>query len=447
MSKNHLSVLPLFPIYLLWNVPFLFSGFVVQRNVLFEMVVLQVGVLAFFSLLAVYRRKMGRLYLVLSIASVAFAAIFAISNEVRFSLIFLGSFIIAARYFLLMREKNDLVTGSAASAILVLLMVLSTSLRFVHLSAILPSPGFVYSIYNNASPAGIPLTYAYGLVYAIGPFALTVSPITIFLFPLIAYFTADNTFLIIDAYRSHGVTSLSAIFVTAIACQCENTIGIISGTVSSLALSVLPYFIFISVGLLILTNAYLHRPRKLKIPQLNKVAILVMLVSILAVEFAIVYTGIIYDLGVFGFNSFLTLISGFLIGQMVGVRWRLPIHFVLLAFVIQVLLFIPSLIRAALVSPTVFEVYSLAGLAAGFLISLSYRNRNGTSRIGIFEFVFSMESMIAGILLYLALFSVSFFSGYSELAVIDFSVFILVVSLPAMWFSNLYLLSARSFGS
>ncbi len=447
MSKKHLNALPLLPIYLLWNIPFLFSGFVVQRDILFELILMQVGVLAFFSLLAVYRRRIGRLYLLLSVASVAFALIFAISNEVRFSLLFFGTFAIAARYFLLTRQKNDLVVGSAASAILLLLLVLSTSLRFVHLNSILPGPGYVYSIYNDASTAGIPLTYAYGLVYVVGPFALTVSPITAFLFPLIAYLTADNTFMIIDAFKSNGVTSFSAIFVTAIACQCENTIGIISGTVSSLALSVLPYFIFMSVGLLILTNVYLHRPRKLRMPNVNKIVILVMLMSVLTVEFAIVYTGMIYNLGVFGFNSFLTLISGFLIGQMLRVRRSMSVYYVLFAFAIQSILFVPYLIRTALVSPTFFEVYSLAGLSAGFLISLSYRNRSVTSRIGIFEFVFAMESMIAGILLYLALFSVSFFSGYSELAVIDFSVFILVVSLPAMWFSNIYLLSARSFGS
>ena len=324
--------------------------------------------------------------------------------------------------------------------------MLSTSLRFIHLGTA-QSTGDLYSIYSDASPAGVPFTYAYGLVLVLGPFSLTISPITAFLFPLVAYLTSANTFLIINTFRTRGVSSVTAIVVTAIACQCENTIGIVSGTVSSLALSVLPYFIFISVALLILTNVYLHRPRKMRVPEVNKLSMLLLFISILAVEFAIVYTGMIYNLAVFGFSSFLTLFSGFLLGQMLKINLRMPVYIVILPFVIQTVMFIPSLIRGALTSPTVFELYTIAGMTAGLLISLSFRNRTELSKITIFEFVFSMETMVAAVLLFLSIFSVSFFTGYSEIAVVDFSVFILIVSLPLMWFSNIYLLSARTFGS
>ena len=446
MKKSLLNALPLISIFLIWNAPFFFKGYVIQGTILLELLGLEVSLFAFLSVSAIYFKRLGALYLILSLSSAIFAIVFGVAGSLRFVLFYLGAFAIASRYFLSLRERGDLAVGSASVGLLLLLLVLSTSLRFIHLGTS-QSTGYLYSIYSDASPAGVPFTYAYGLVLVLGPFSLTISPITAFLFPLVAYLTSANTFLIINTFRTRGVSSVTAIVVTAIACQCENTIGIISGTVSSLALSVLPYFIFISVALLILTNVYLHRPRKMRVPEVNKLSMLLLFISILAVEFAIVYTGMIYNLAVFGFSSFLTLFSGFLLGQMLKINLRMPVYIVILPFVIQTVMFIPSLIRGALTSPTVFELYTIAGMTAGLLISLSFRNRTELSKITIFEFVFSMETMVAAVLLFLSIFSVSFFTGYSEIAVVDFSVFILIVSLPLMWFSNIYLLSARTFGS
>lgn len=447
MRKIVLNALPLIPIFILWNIPLIFGGFVLQGNILWEFIFLELGALVFFSILAILSERVGRFYLIISVASLIMVMAFLIANIPRFSLFYAVSFVISIRYFLSNRSKGDVPVGSTSILILVILLILSTSLRFVHLTSVQPGSGYIFSIYDNSPPIGIPFTYAYGLVMVLGPISLTFSPITGFAFPLIAYLTSDNTFRIIDFSRSGGAISLSTVIVTSIACQCENTIGIISGTVSSFALSILPYFIFLSIVLLILTNLYLRHPIKLRLPRVSNISIVVLFISILSVEFTIVYSGMIYDLAVFGFNSFLTLFSGFLFGRILRIRRRLPIYFVLFAFSVQIILFFPSLIRYALVSPSFFEVYNLMGLLAGFLISLSFSNRNNLSRLTIFEFVFSMETMIAAVLLYLAIFSVSFFSGYSELAVIDFSVFILLISLPAMWFSNIFLLSTKAFGS
>ena len=446
MKKSLLNALPLISIFLLWNAPFFFKGYVIQGAILLELLGLTISLFTFLSVSAIYFKRLGALYLILSLSSAIFAIVFGVAGSLRFVLFYLASFAIASRYFLSLRERGDLAVGSASVGLLLLLLALSTSLRFIHLGT-LQSTGYLYSIYNDASPAGVPFTYAYGLVFVLGPFSLTISPITAFLFPLVAYLTSANTFLIINTFRTRGVTSVTAIVVTSIACQCENTIGIVSGTVSSLALSILPYFIFISAALLMLTNIYLHRPRKMRIPEVNKLSMLLLFISILAVEFAIIYTGMIYNLAVFGFSSFLTLFSGFLLGQLLKINWRIPVYIVILPFVVQTVMFAPSFIREALTSPTVFELYTIAGMIAGLLISLSFRNRNVLSKITIFEFVFSMETMIAAVLLFLSIFSVSIFTGYSEIAVVDFSVFILIVSLPLMWFSNIYLLSARTFGA
>ena len=124
---------------------------------------------------------------------------------------------------------------------------------------------------------------------------------------------------------------------------------------------------------------------------LSHISLTLLFISILAVEFAIIYTGMIYNLAVFGFTSFLTLFSGFLLGQTLKINWKMPVYIIILPFVIQMVMFAPSFIREALTSPSVFELYTIAGMIAGLLISLSFRNRNVLSKITIFEFVFSID--------------------------------------------------------
>ncbi len=437
------KALPLIPIFLLWNLPFAFHAFVAPEVIIAELISLELAVFSIFAVLFNSKRT-GSMYLSLTIVSVLIAGAFLISGGARFIPFYIASALIAGRYFLVYRGKGDAGVGSASALILLVLLILSTSLRFFHLASFQQGTGYAFSIYDDTKSVGIPLTYAYGIVIALGPVSLTISPVTAILFPLIAYLTADNTFLILDSFRPDGVSSISGIVVTSIACQCENTIGIISSTASSLALSILPYFIFLSVILLSVTNIYLRRPWKMKALRVNRFSILALLLSILTVEFIIVYSGMIYDLAVFGFNSFLTLLSGFLLGEMLRFKRKFPIHLLILAFAIQTVLFSPQLIRYALVSPLFFETYSAIGMAAGFLISISFSKRDKISRLGMFEFVFSMETMIAAVLLYLTIFSSTIYSGFPEIAVINFSVLILLLSLPAMWFSNIYLLSARA---
>ena len=447
MQKKIFLILPLPVILVLLNLPFMFGGMVVGGNVTVEFIFMDAGIFALFSIVAFLRNRIARLYIFLALLSISLSFVFLISNEFRFTLFFAASSLIALRFFFMTKGRSDFSVGAVSFTVLAVLLLLSTSLRFLPINTISSSTGYVFSIYDNAAPAGVPFTYSFGLVFSLGDFSLTVSPITAILFPLIAYLTADNTFLIIGRYRSNGASSLAAIAVTAIACQCENTIGIISATVTSSVLSALPYFIFLSAGLLLLTNFYLRHPRRIRFPEINGIVILAVLIPILTTEFAIVYSGMIYDLAAFGFNSFLSLLSGFLLGLIFPFKRTVPLYSVFIAFAIQTVLFLPFPIAEALSSPLFFEIYTLSGMVSGLIVSLSFRNRERISRISLFEFVFSMETMIAALLLYLSLYSFPIFSGYSEIAVIDFSVFILVVSVPAMWLSNVYLLSVRAFGS
>lgn len=440
------SALPFIPIVVLWNSPILFRGVFVESNVLLELIISEIAILTGFLIVAALRRKLGRLYLVSSFISVSLIIVFVMGGLWRFFPFFVVAFAISARFFSLYRKPSDFTTGTITFFLLLLLMVLSTSLRFTLPGNVsLYSQGYVFSIYNSSSPLGIPFTYAYGIVMSLKGTTLTLSPLTAVFFPVIAYLTADNTVLIVKGYRSESTFSVTSAVVAALACQCENTIGILSGTVSSLALSILPYFIFLSAGLLILTNAYLHNPIRMTLPRMKLWFIVTMFVIILAVEFIIVSTGMVYNLAVFGLLSFLSIISGFLLGFAVPLKRTLPIYSIIVAFAIQSLMFWPLFIRDALSTPVMFEAYNFAGLAAGLILSLSFKNRRMITKVGLIELIFSMESMITAAFLYLTLFSVSIFSGFSENAVIAFSVFILAISLPIMWLSNIYLLSVRSF--
>lgn len=445
--REILSALPFPLVVVLWNVPFLLNGMIVQYDVLFELVSLQTAILGGMLVAALIRGKLGRLYLISSYVSLALLVLMAVEGEWRFAP-FLGvAALISLRYFVLLRGPSDLSTGTIAFVIFVFLLVLSTSLRFGAIDGSASSQGYVFSIYNNSSPAGVPFTYAYGLVFALKGITLTLSPITAVFFPVISYLTADNTILIVKGYRSGSAFSVSGAVVVALACQCENTIGILAGTVSSLALSILPYFILLSAGLLLLTNIYLHNPVRVRLPKFRPLVIVVLFVATLAAEFVVVSTGMVYNLALFGFISFLSIISGFLLGFAIPTRRTLPIYSIVGAFAIQTIMFWPFLIREALSVPSIFEVYNFSGLAAGLILSLSFKNRRIVTKVGLIELIFSMETMITAAFLYLTIFSIPIFSGFSEIEVIDFSVFILTISLPIMWFSNIYLLSVRAFSA
>ncbi len=442
-----LEALPFVLTTALWNVPFFLGYVIVERGLLLELVLAEMAILGGFLLAAVLRNRMGRLYLITFFISVLLLAIMAVDGLWRVAPFYLVSAVISFRFFTLKRRSSDVTTGTVAFAIFMLLLVLSTSLRFTLFSAAASSQGYAFSIYNNSSPLGVPFTYAYGIVIALRSVSLTLSPLTAIFFPLIAYLTADNTVLIVTGYRSESTFSVSSAVVVALACQCENTIGILSGTVSSLAISILPYFIFLSAGLLLLTNIYLHNPVRMKLPRFRSWLVVVLFIAILVAEFVIVSTGMVYSLAIFGFVSFLSIISGFLLGFAIPTKKNLPSYSIAGAFAIQSLMFWPFLIKEALSFPSVFEAYNLAGLAAGLILSLSFKNRRIVTKVGLIELIFSMETMITAVFLYLTIYSVPIFSGFTEIEVIDFSVFILAVSLPIMWFSNIYLLSVRAFSA
>ncbi len=443
-----LSSLPFVLIVALWNLPFILRGVVIEGNVLLEFLVSEIAIFGGLLFTAVFREKLGRLYLISAYISVGMMAVMLVEGFWRFAPFYVVSAIIAIRFFTLNRRTSDFATGTLAFSILLFLLILSTSLRFIPDSGLgTVTQGYVFSIYSNISPLGVPFTYAYGIVIGLRGATLTLSPLTAVFFPMIAYLTADNTVLIIRGYRSESAFSVSSAVVVALACQCENTIGILSGTVSSLALSILPYFMFLSALLLLLTNAYIHNPVRLKLPRLRSWMVVVLFVATLVAEFTVVSTGMVYNLALFGFISFLSIISGFLLGFAIPTKRSLPIYSVIGAFAIQSIMFWPFLIREALSVPAIFEAYNLAGLAAGLILSLSFKNRRTITKVSLIELIFSMETMITAVFLYLTLFSFSIFSGFSELEVIDFSVLILVVSLPIMWFSNIYLLSVRAFSA
>ncbi|MGC8561943.1 MAG: hypothetical protein ACP5NO_01915 [Thermoplasmata archaeon] len=447
-NSKVLMALPFVAVVLLWNVPFILKGIIVERDVLLELIIEEAAIFGGILLASLLREKTGRLYLIASYVSITILIVMVSTGLWRFAFFYAIAFLISIRLFMLNRKRLDVSTGTIAFFVFMVIIILSTSLRIAATSlGVLNSTGYVFSIYDNSSPLGIPFTYAFGIVIGLKGVTLSFSPLTAVFFPIISYLTADNTMLILKGSTSGSTASATGAVVAALACQCENTIGVLSGTVSSLALSILPFFIFLSAGLLIVTNIYLHNPIKMNFPKFRPWLVVSLFVIILAVEFSIVSTGLVYNLALFGFVSFLSIISGFLLGFAIPVKRNLPIYSVVVAFIIQAIMFWPHLIDEALTVPYIFEAYNFAGLIAGLILSLSFKNRRTITKVGLIELIFSMETMITAVFLYITLFSISIFTGFSEIAVIDFSVFILILSLPIMWFSNIYLLSVRAFGS
>ncbi|MGC8645428.1 MAG: hypothetical protein ACP5UO_04070 [Thermoplasmata archaeon] len=434
--------LPLFVIVVLWNVPLMFPGVVLQKSSLIELLALESVFFSFIYMVSSRLRIFHRFLYILFLLSCAAAVLLIFSGEINEATFYFLAAIIAIRYSLAESSKEDFAISSTAFSILMLLLFLSTSLR------ILPTGRevlYIFSIYDNIPPAGVPITYAMGIVISIGRVTLTISPITSILFSLVAYLAAANTFLVIRT-APHNSSMVSAA-VTALACQCENTIGILSATASYLVLAVLPYISLFSVAMLIATNRFLHNPRHMRGFRFTPGSSLFLFLALMAVESFLTFSGLILNLWVFGLSSLVTIFSGFFLGQIIPFRRKAPLASLVAAFAIQILLLFPQPIVMALSSPIFFEMYATLGIISGLLISMAMRNRIQVARTGIIELVFSMEAMISVAFLYLSLNSIPLFPGFTDLAVLFFSLFLLLISVPVMWFSNIFLLSARAFGA
>jgi len=433
MKINYLS---LFLTVALWNIPLMFPGTYFDLDAIAELLIIEAAVVSIFAFIAYRLNIMQRLLFILSLLSLFVVIVLALSGDISRIPFYLLSALIALRYSFDGAKRIDFAVGTAAFLILLLLLAISTSLRF------LPAHGgniYIFSIYDNTPPTGVPFTYSLGLVLSGGDATLTISPIISFLFPTIAYLAASNTFLILRRSSGLTVTSTAA---AALACQCENTIGILSGTASYLVVAFLPFISFLSVALLLATNTYLYHPRSLRTIKLSPTISLIILLALIALESYFVASGLILILWIFGLNSLITILTGIFIGCLIPLRRRIPLAILIIAFAFQLFLFIPQSIERALSSPLFFEIYAILGLLSGLVISLSMKNRLTLSRIGIVELVFSMEAMISIAFLYLSLYSISIFSGFPGVAVLSFSISLLLVSVPVMWASNLFLLSA-----
>ncbi|MEM0138782.1 MAG: hypothetical protein QW100_03545 [Thermoplasmatales archaeon] len=440
-AKKFITVLVTF---LLWNVPLLLRSVIFDADALLELVVIEIALFLIFATVTERIGIFSRFILILSFLSLSLCVFAFISGMPYLAPFYLLAGIVGFRYGLSKGKRDDLIVSSLSFAILITLLFISSSLRIL-LHSGFQDHIFLFSIYNNAQPAGIPITYSFGIILSSGRVTLTISPMILVFFPAVAYLASANTILIVRS-TTPG-TSIVPAAVTALACQCENTVGILSGTASYLALAIVPYLVFLSVAMLLATNFFLHRPRKLPGINIGRGPFLFLFLASMIAESFLVFSGLVFNLWIFGLNSILTLFSGFFLGQVIPFRRREPASLIALAFLIQLSLLIPPVVGMALISPLYFEMYAFAGIISGLLISLALRNRGRVSRISIIELVFSMEAMLSVIFLYLSLNSVAFFPRYSQVAVLSFSLFLLLVSIPVMWFSNIFLLSARFFGT
>ncbi len=440
-NSSWTGMLLLILVFFLWNVPFLTRRIYVDPPVFPEMIATDLLLLAslFFSL---YRGGHSFTFALMLWVSVVASFLLGLSGQLGLSSIFMLAAVISVLPILLNFSRKEFESATFTFAFFVLLALLSTSLRFfVPSTSIGYYSGYVFSIYDNASPAGIPFTYYYGMVIGLRNASITFSPVILLTFPLVSFFAVKNTYLILERIGRLNTTGSVNVFVTSLACQCENTIGLISGTASSFAISILPSLLFISLFFLILTNVYL-RARKLPMLRIERRLFFPLsFAGLVAFQTYLNLSGLLTELVFFGLLSFTSVILGIFIGLYLPFTGKAPRYLLLVAVLLQAASLIPFFIQKALDQTLYFEVYEIAGILSGFLFGYIIKNSVSFFRAGVIELVFSMEVMMTVFVLYLSIFHIGPFNFVPLNQIVEFAVAILLISLPMMWASNIYLLS------
>ncbi len=381
-------------------------------------------------------------FVIISFLSGFSGILFLYFGPVNISTFFILASLISIGAAFRKRKMNEIFQGIIASSFIILLLFLSTSIR---ISNAFLSPGtfagYLFSIYDNASPIGIPWTYFDGIVVSIGRVTLTFSPLTATLFPIISYLTSNNTFMIIRKYRRIFWNGGLSTTLSILSCQCETTIGVVSGTASAYLLSFIPFLIVISLILLILTNLYLRDILKFSYLSLNRGVLFIIFILTILFEELIISYGLIGNMMFFAALSFLSMLSGLLAGQIIPVKNRFVISGTLIAILMELVSFMPLLFKQIMLYIPYFELYTLSGFIGGIILAFSAKPLRPRLRDAVYELFFSMQVMMSAGLLYTSI----YFGGERFVInltdVVGFSFVMLVLALPIMWILNLKLLS------
>lgn len=227
---------------------------------------------------------------------------------------------------------------------------------------------------------------------------LTISPLTLIVFSIVAALVAENYEGFITVLRGSGGSGLKpAIYglTAALSCQCEACISLLPAMVFIIVSTAMVPLILESVTLLILSNFFIRAYRKgvptlffMKIAQwyrAREILIAAFLVLIVTpVELLGLYFGwLLLPLFFFGI-SMLDTLSGYALAkvalQFLAKRGSnfLPAVLIIAGMALSLTWYIPQMTSYALSSGIAFSVMAISGFIAGILLGIAHStSRNG----------------------------------------------------------------------
>ncbi len=359
-------------------------------------------------------------------------------------------------------HRSEWILPFVSSAIFLFMIIVSSLLRMDYgISGRL----LFFSIYDDVLPGGVPALFYHGVVIQSPYFVFTYSIITMIIYPLISVILAANYLLIYRTYRKSSA-KFSSIFsgaATILGCQCEGVTGLIPSIVAlTISILVVPLMIE-SVLLVSLTLAALFYLRKGEvIPILSLPAIIGRKVtSLVSGSIAVLAIPIAFSIGVsygyfrnesffFGMN-FLLFLEGFIIIILVSslhdfkVSWN-PLIMAFISFLLLLAWLFPFAVSLAESSAFYYILMNSSALLSGFLAAFSFIAFRNERKTVFLEFEAMMFSMIGIVSLYASAFGISIWPVFSLGQQFIFSMVLVIVSLPIMWYITNKSLVENAFG-
>lgn len=340
-----------------------------------------------------------------------------------------------------------------------LMTILATLVRYVPFQFLRNI--YVLPISADINSAGIPLLFTNGISIA-GEryFVITFSYQFFIIIMLLGFFLIENIRMIIQLARggrnvADKFTALSLSF-TVLSCQCETTtsiipvigseiIGLISLPVilESLLLSILT-FVDIKLGM---RGKYPGLFSYLWVKKAKKLWYILLVSGLLIVSPLIVTIGVYLNLQsnlIFYFSTnvglfIVALISLLIIFQFFSLNFKIGRATLVLlgaiSGVLMIIWYIPQILSIAIVSGVFFSIMGIISFVSGSIISIVLTSLKTREKIVFYEYLAGMFPLIFLIFLYIsAVIQVEVWPQFNLLQQIYFSVILLLISLPVMWY-------------
>ena len=345
---------------------------------------------------------------------------------------------------------SGLAMPSISSGIFLFMIIVSSLLRMDYG---LPDKLLYFSIYDDVLPGGVPALFYHGVVVQAPYFVFTYSVITMAIYPLISVILVANYLLIYRIYRNSS-TRFSSLFsgaATILGCQCEGVTGVLPSIVAlTISILVIPLLIesVLLVSLTLTTLWLLGKGKAMPILSLSA-RVKGNIIPLLAGSIALLAIPVAFSIGVsygyfrnetffFGMN-FLVFLEGFIMILLVDRFHHFkisgnPLMPAFISFILLLIWLFPYMVSIAESYAIYYVLMNSSALVAGFLASFSFIAFRKERKTVFLEFESMMFSMIGIIALYSSAFNISIWPSFGLGEQFIFSLLLVIVSLPIMWY-------------